>query len=78
MLSDYFTKPLQGSLFCSVLLSELLTSTLSAPSPASGNEERVDNHEPEPLGKDQADPSQNCLRDGLHRLTDPLVCVVAS
>jgi hypothetical protein len=58
MLTDYFTKPLQGSLFRifrSVLLGELPTSALSAPSPALGNEECVDdgNHEPEPSGKDQ-------------------------
>jgi hypothetical protein len=58
MLADYFTKPLQGSLFRifrSVLLGELPTSALSAPT-ASGNEERVDdgNHDkPEPSGKSQ-------------------------
>jgi hypothetical protein len=58
MLADYFTKPLQGSLFRIfrfVLLGELPTSALSATT-ASGNEELVDggNHdEPEPLSKSQ-------------------------
>jgi hypothetical protein len=58
MLADYFTKPLQGSLFRifrSVLLGELPTSSLSA-STAARKEERVDdgNHdEPEPSGKSQ-------------------------
>jgi hypothetical protein len=58
MLADYFSKPLQGSLFRmfrSILLGELPTSTLFEPSPASENEERVDNGnpEPEPSGQNQ-------------------------
>jgi Reverse transcriptase (RNA-dependent DNA polymerase) len=53
MLADFFTKPLQGSLFRlfrSVHLGELPTSALSTTSPPSGNEEHVDieNLEPEP------------------------------
>jgi hypothetical protein len=60
MLADYFTKPLQGSLFRifrSVLLGELPVSELSAQTPTSGNEERVDKgnreeaNEPEPSPK---------------------------
>jgi Reverse transcriptase (RNA-dependent DNA polymerase) len=62
MLADYFTKPLQGSLFRifrSVLLGELPVSELSAYTPTSGNEERVDKgnreeaNKPEPSSKDE-------------------------
>jgi hypothetical protein len=62
MLADYFTKPLQASLFRifrSVLLGELPVSTLSASSPTSGNEERVDKgnreeaNDPKPLSKNE-------------------------
>jgi Reverse transcriptase (RNA-dependent DNA polymerase) len=62
MLADFFTKPLQGSLFRifrSVLLGELPVSALSASSPTSGNEERVDKgnreeaNDPEPSSKNE-------------------------
>jgi hypothetical protein len=62
MLADFFTKPLQGSLFRifrSVLLGELPVSALSVSSPTSGNEERVDKgnreeaNDPEPLSKNE-------------------------
>jgi hypothetical protein len=46
MLADFFTKPLQGSLFRmyrSVLLGEVPHSTLSITSPMAGNEEQHEN-----------------------------------
>ena len=46
MLADFFTKPLQGSLFCkfrAVLLGEEQTDSLSFVPPASLLEERVEN-----------------------------------
>jgi Reverse transcriptase (RNA-dependent DNA polymerase) len=66
MLADFFTKPLQGSLFRvfrSVLLGELPTSALSqSPSP-QGNEERVDNGNPQPDPSGKPEPSGNQYRD---------------
>jgi hypothetical protein len=49
MLADFFTKPLQGSLFRmyrSVLLGEVPHSALSVTSPTAGNEERVEQGNP--------------------------------
>jgi Reverse transcriptase (RNA-dependent DNA polymerase) len=49
MLADFFTKPLQGSLFRmyrSVLLGEVPHSSLSVTSPSGGNEERVEQGNP--------------------------------
>jgi hypothetical protein len=49
MLADFFTKPLQGSLFRkirSVLLGEAHSSILSPDIPSSSNEERVENKNP--------------------------------
>jgi hypothetical protein len=48
-LADFFTKPLQGSLFRmyrSVLLGEVPHSSLSVTSPTSRNEERVEQGNP--------------------------------
>jgi Reverse transcriptase (RNA-dependent DNA polymerase) len=49
MLADFFTKPLQGSLFRiyrSVLLGEVPHSALSVTTPTAGNEERVGQENP--------------------------------
>jgi hypothetical protein len=49
MLADFFTKPLQGSLFRmyrSVLPGEVPHSTLSVSPPIMGNEERVEQENP--------------------------------
>jgi hypothetical protein len=53
MLADFFTKPLQGSLFRmyrSVLLGEVPHSTLSITSPMAGNEEHVEQENPDGPG----------------------------
>jgi hypothetical protein len=59
MLADFFTKPLQGSLFRlfrSVLLGDIPHSALSSMAPTSGNEERVGDGNPEsPLPHDSAE-----------------------
>jgi hypothetical protein len=70
MLADFFTKPLQGSLFRlfrSVLLGELPTSALSTAPPQLGNEERVDieNLEPEPSSESRYRKDHG-LRHSLH------------
>jgi hypothetical protein len=53
MLADFFTKPLQSSLFRmyrSVLLGEVPHSALSVTTPTAGNEERVEQGNPAGLG----------------------------
>jgi hypothetical protein len=62
MLADFFTKPLQGSLFCmyrSVLLGEVLHSALSVTSPTAGNEEGVDSEQGNPTGPGDFTPNRS-------------------
>jgi hypothetical protein len=56
MLADYFTKPLQGSLFLkfrSVILGHTHTSSLLPSAPTSTNEERVEKENPPPTSDRQ-------------------------